>query len=121
MAHDVQGAQPQPGAAGVEAGAAQFAAVDLPQRAAGERGGGAAADGEVVDGGGGQAGGGDGAVGAAFGAQSPYLVPGGFRLASGRGHSSASGSSSAVSSIDAYQFSRSAQFSASVLYRHPPG
>ena len=79
VAHDVQGAQPQPGAAGINAGAAQRrrwlpAVIDLLVAGVGAP----AAGGEVVDGGGGAGGGRDGQVGAALGAQRADL-DGGLR------------------------------------------
>ena len=66
VAHHVQGPQPEPGAAGVQAGAGQGRAGDGAQGGGGVGSAGAAAGDQVVDRGGGQAGGGgDAAVGAA--------------------------------------------------------
>ena len=73
--HDVQRAQPQPGATGVQPGAAQAGAGDLGQSSLGAGGGLAAAGAQVVDGGRGQAGGcGDGPVAAAVVLEAAYLV-----------------------------------------------
>ena len=75
VAHDVQGAQPQPGAAGVDAGAAQGAAGDVGQGSGGGGGGLAAAGAQAVDGCGRQSGGcGDGPVAAAVVLEAAYLI-----------------------------------------------
>jgi hypothetical protein len=58
VAHDVQGAEPEAGTAGVDAGAAQHPAVHLGQCPSGRRGWLVAAGGDVVDGGRDQTGGG---------------------------------------------------------------
>ena len=77
VAHDVQGAQPQPGAAGVHAGARDGPVVHGEDGGRGAARGPAAAAGQVRDGGGGQAcGAGDAAVGAAVLAQAADAGPG---------------------------------------------
>ena len=74
----MQGPQPEPGAAGVQAGAGQGLAGDGAQGGGGVGSAGAAAGDQVVDRGGGQAGGGrDAAVGAAVLAQAADVVAGG--------------------------------------------
>src|ERR1700735_5048314 len=75
VAHDVQGAQPQPRAPGVQPGPAQGGAGDLGQ-GPGRGGGELAATGrEAVDGGGSETGGrGEGPVAAAVVLQAAYLV-----------------------------------------------
>ena len=83
VSHDVQGAQPQPGAAGVQAGARDGPVVHGEDGGRGTAGGPAAAAGQVRDGGRGQAcGAGDAAVGAAVLAQAADAGPG---RAPGRG------------------------------------
>ena len=80
VAHDVQRAQPQPGAAGIQAGARHGHGVHGQDGGRGAAGGTAAAGGQIADGGRGQAGGGgDGLVGAAVLVQAVDAGAGGAR------------------------------------------